>query len=177
MIDIIKQALNILTIVGQAIAVILIITLIFRRRAIVMINFVKRHAILLSFIVALTATLGSLFYSEIVGYEPCKLCWFQRIFIYPLVFLFGLALWRREKVIIPYGLVMSAVGFLIAAYHYLLQLGIAPSVNCGVIGYAAACSQRFVMAFGFITIPLMSATAFALIFLLLLIGLRKGSAR
>lgn len=153
----VNQLLGILTIVGQA-----AIILAWPFRA-----FISRNALLFAFVVALIATSGSLFYSEIAGYEPCKLCWFQRIFMYPQVILLGLALWKKDYGIKLYGIVLSAIGAVIAGYHYLLQLGVAPALPCAAVGYSAACSQRFVLQFGYITIPMMALTAFLLIIIFL----------
>src|SRR3989344_1348345 len=70
---------------------------------------VGERGLLLSFIVAAVATLGSLFYSEIAGYEPCKLCWYQRILMYPLVLVLGIAWQRKDKNVIPYVLAISGI--------------------------------------------------------------------
>lgn len=164
---IITQILSVLTVLGQIIIVFLLVCLIVRKRE--TLSFVGRNAILFSFIVALAATLGSLFYSEAAGFEPCKLCWFQRIFMYPQVVLLGLALWKRDYRIAIYSIALSAIGAVIAAYHYLLQIGVAPSVPCSAVGYSVSCSQRFVLQFGYITIPMMAFTAFILILLLQII--------
>lgn len=120
-------------------------------------------ALWFAFIVSVIATGGSLFYSDIAHFNPCTLCWYQRIFMYPQVILLGLALYRKEKVIAPYSLALSALGAAIAGYHYLLQQGLVPELPCAAVGFSAACSQRFVMTFGYITIPLMALTAFLLI--------------
>ena len=130
-------------------------------------QFLSRRALLIAFIVALAATLGSLFYSEIAHYEPCKLCWFQRIFLYPQVVLLGIALLKNDKGITPYAIMLSAIGGVIALYHYLLQRGIAPELPCSAVGLSASCSKVFVMSFGYITIPMMALTAFLLIIILL----------
>ncbi len=127
---------------------------------------IRAHAITVAFTAALVATLGSLTYSEIIGYEPCKLCWLQRIFMYPQVLVLGLALWGKHKgsrALLDTSLVMSAIGALIAAYHYLMQLGIVPEGSCAAVGYSVSCTARFVMQFGYITIPLMALSAFLLI--------------
>lgn len=157
----VNQALAILTIAGQIILVILIASLVIKRNE--PLNFFAKNALAFSFIVALTATLVSLFYSEAAGYEPCKLCWFQRILMYPQAIILGLAWLKKDRGVILYSLALSTSGALIAGYHYLLQIGLAPSVNCSAVGYSISCSQRFVMQFGYITIPLMSLTAFLII--------------
>lgn len=156
-VSVVNQLLGILTIVGQA-----AIILAWPFRA-----FISKNALLSAFLVALIATSGSLFYSEIAGYEPCKLCWFQRIFMYPQVILLGLALWKKDYGIKFYGIVLSSIGAVIAGYHYLLQLGVAPALPCAAVGYSVACSQRFVLQFGYITIPMMALTAFLLIIIFL----------
>jgi hypothetical protein len=125
--------------------------------------FVKKNALLLSLIVALTATLGSLFYSEIAGYAPCKLCWYQRIFMYPQVVLLGIAIWKKDIKIVNYVIPLSIIGALIASYHYYLQLGFKEDVACAVVGYSALCSDRFFLHYGYITIPMQALTAFLLI--------------
>lgn len=154
--------LSSLTVIGQIIIALVAVAFLIRNEK--LLQFFGNNAILFSFIVAIIATLGSLFYSEIAGFEPCKLCWFQRIFMYPQVILLGIALWKKNGALTIYNsIVLSAIGVIIAGYHYLLQIGIAPELPCAAVGYSAACSQRFVMHFGYITIPMMALTAFLLI--------------
>jgi len=158
--------LSLLTIVGQVIIGALVILLLIRNEKFV--GFFGKNAVLFSFIVALIATFGSLFYSEVAGFEPCKLCWFQRIFMYPQTILLAIALWKKNGMLTVYNsLVLSIIGAAIAGYHYLLQIGVGPEIPCSAVGYSAACSQRFVMQFGYITIPMMAFTAFAIILLLM----------
>jgi disulfide bond formation protein DsbB len=159
----ISQLLPILTLIAQVIVVLLVVGWLTSRKEL---SFVKTHALTFAFVVALVATLGSLFYSEVLGFEPCKLCWFQRIFMYPQVILLGLAAWRKDHGIIDYTAILSAIGGIIAAFHYYLQITDISILPCSATGYSASCSQRFVMEFGYITIPLMALTAFALIFLI-----------
>lgn len=128
-------------------------------------SYAGKKATLLSFIVALLAMSGSLFYSEIAGFEPCKLCWFQRILMYPQVIIFGIALWRKRDAS-DYGIVLSSIGIFISGYHYLLQRGIVPAASCSAVGYSVSCSKVFVMNLGYITIPMMAFTAFTLILLI-----------
>ena len=162
--------LSSLTAAAQAILIFLFAAAALKNKGIL--NFGAKHALLFSFIVALTAISGSLFYSEIADFEPCKLCWLQRIFVYPQVILLGLALWKRDKNIAPYSIALSAIGIIIAGYHYLLQIGATSSVACPEIGLSASCAQKFTMNFGYITIPLMSFTASLFIFSFMLL-LRK----
>ena len=104
-------------------------------------EFARSHALLLAFATALIATLGSLTYSEILGYEPCKLCWIQRIFMYPQALILGLAIWGKHKgvnALLDVSLVLSVIGALVAADHYLMQLGIVPEGSCAAVGYVLA---------------------------------------
>jgi len=161
--ELINSSLSYLTLLGQIILLVVLVMFLNKKN----LSFLKKNVILFAFIVALIATTGSLFYSEILGYTPCKLCWLQRIFMYPLVLLFGISLFKKDNNIIPYGLGMSLVGAIIAIYHYLLQIGFVSGMSCGVVGHSAECSKRFVMDLGYITIPMMAFTAFLLIFLFL----------
>jgi disulfide bond formation protein DsbB len=163
-----------LTVIGQVIVGAVSVLLLARNKKII--GYLSKKAILFSFIVALLATLGSLFYSEVAGFEPCKLCWFQRIFMYPQTILLAIALGKKNEGLAVYNsLVLSLIGAAIAGYHYLLQIGAAPVLPCSAVGYSAACSQRFVMQFGYITIPLMALTAFALIITFMLAKLQEGN--
>ena len=129
-----------------------------------------------TFIMALVATLGSLYYSEIAGFEPCKYCWFQRILMYPLVIVMYIAIRIKDKHVSRYVLPISGIGTLLAGYHYLTQLGWLPS-TCVATGYSVGCAKIFVMTFGYITIPMMSFTAFLLIFVLQVISRRYSASK
>ena len=127
------------------------------------------RSLVLAFIVALVAVSVSLVYSDIIGYEPCKLCWIQRIFLYPQVIILGLALWKKTKDAAEYCLALSIIGGVIAAYHFYGQ-SFNPSAlpACDVAG-GGSCALRFFVEFGYVTIPLMSLTTFALIAICMLL--------
>lgn len=128
---------------------------------------VAPYARILAFIVALTATSGSLFYSEVAKFTPCLLCWYQRIFMYPQVLLIALGIIKKDKNIADYAMGMSLVGGAISLYHYYIQLGGNKFIPCSTVGYSIDCSQRFSLEFGYITIPIMALSAFTAIFLLM----------
>jgi disulfide bond formation protein DsbB len=134
------------------------------------IDFLSKNWIYFALLIALACIGGSLYYSEIMGYDPCKLCWFQRIFIYPQALILLIALWTKDKLSAKYILGLSAFAAVIAGYHYLGQLGFT-DLECGLVGYSSKCSERFVMNFGYITIPLMAATAMVTNFCLALLNL------
>lgn len=170
--------LAVLTVAGQAMIVAWILAyFVFRRSPLaeMLRGLWEREALRTAFVVSLVATLGSLFYSEIAHFTPCLLCWYQRILMYPQVILLGLAMWKKDKGIALYSLALSVFGVAMAGYHYLLQRGVVPELPCSAVGISESCSQRFVMTFGYITIPLMAFTAFLLITLSML-SLRKKSS-
>lgn len=119
-----------------------------------------------AWLVAIIATGGSLYFSEIAGFIPCELCWIQRIFMYPLVILLGIAAFRGDKRIIPYVLPLTIIGGCFSIYHYLEQkVSTVPSI-CK--GGGVPCSGEYINWLGFITIPLLALTAFVMITLLLI---------
>lgn len=98
--------LSLLTVIGQVIIALVVIAFVIRNEK--LLQFFGKNAILFSFIVALIATLGSLFYSEIAGYEPCKLCRLQRIVMYPQVILLGIAFWKKNGTLTSYVIIITA---------------------------------------------------------------------
>ncbi len=125
-------------------------------------RFLGERGMWFAFFAAIIGTVGSLYYSEIIGYEPCVLCWWQRIFLYPQVVILGFALVKREiRHAVDYALALSAVGAVVALYNSYIQYGGSEFVPCPANG--PSCAIRYVYEFGYITIPLMSLTLFALI--------------
>ena len=115
-----------------------------------------------AWLVSVTATLGSLYFSEIRGFIPCDLCWFQRIFMYPLVVILGIGTFQSDISVKKFVLPLSIVGGLISIFHYLEQKvpgfgGIRPCVS------GVPCSAEYINWFGFVTIPFLALTAFTLI--------------
>lgn len=101
------------------------------------------------------AIAGSLTYSEYIGFDPCKLCWIQRIFLYPAAIIALVALISKEKIDPKYYLALAIPGLAVSIYHTYSQLSGA-ELECGVIGQNASCGDVWVKAYGFITIPAMA---------------------
>ena len=163
------------TLIGDALLVLLVLLLLFtltRKKQSKFASLISENAIPLCLFIATFATVGSLTLSEILGFTPCKLCWFQRIFMYPQVIILGIVAIINDTKAKIYSLVLSLIGFIIAIYHILVQFF--PGVfQCS--DEVAKCSARQTMQYGYITIPVMSATAFALIIIILLYSyLSKG---
>jgi disulfide bond formation protein DsbB len=126
-------------------------------------------ALWVAWVVALTCTLGSLYYSEVAHFIPCKLCWYQRICMYPLsVFLLVAAL-RRSTQIARAALPLMVIGGAISAYHYLIERvpSLAGSASCDP---TAPCTIVWVWRFHYISIPMMALSGFALIAVAVLVA-------
>ncbi len=121
--------------------------------------------------VSLLATAGSLYFSEVANYLPCTLCWYQRIAMYPLVLILGIAIFRRDIDVRIYAIPVAAIGAAIAAYHYLLEWF--PEIDTGACSAVIPCTQVWFREFGFVSLPLLALIAFGLIITFLLIPLRQ----
>ena len=130
-------------------------------------------AIWIAWIVALVATVGSLIYSEVAHFVPCRLCWFQRIAMYPMSVILLVGALRKDWQVKLYALPFAIVGFLISVYHYFVQLF--PSLESGSCDPLNPCSSKYVDVFGFISIPFMAGTGFIVIAVLLGFYVNKNS--
>ena len=115
--------------------------------------------------VAIVSTLGSLYYSEVANFPPCRLCWFQRIGMYPLAVILPLAAWRRDWSVRWYALPLAVGGGLVSVYHVLIERY--PSLESGSCDPTNPCSIIWVERLGYLTIPTMALSGFALIAVLL----------
>ncbi|MGM7636279.1 disulfide formation protein C [Bacillus sp. Hm123] len=109
------------------------------------------------------AMLGSLYFSEVMKYEPCELCWYQRIFMYPIVFILGLAVIKKDVTAAKYSLLLSVIGGSISIYHYAIQKVSFLSETAPACG-RVPCTGMYINGLGFITIPFLALTAFIIIF-------------
>ncbi len=109
--------------------------------------------------IALVATLGSLFFSEVMELPPCVLCWYQRIAMYPLVFILAIGIVLKDKNVFIYSIPLCLAGLGIAVYHNLLYYGIIPE-SITPCQKGISCTSRQIEWLGFITIPLLSLVAF-----------------
>jgi disulfide bond formation protein DsbB len=124
-------------------------------------------ALWLAFAVALVATSGSLFLSEYSNFIPCRLCWFQRIAMYPLVIVLGGAALRRDvRGAFFYGFPLAAIGGAVAIWHLYVEAN--PESESASCRIGAPCSTKWIDVFGYFTIPMLALTAFAAIIALLL---------
>jgi len=133
-----------------------------------------RIPVYLAILVAWVAMLGSLYFSEVAGFVPCKLCWYQRILMYPLALILPIAALRRDDDVPVYVLPFSVTGIFVSTYHYLLQKTNLFS-NGSLCTGGTPCNIAYINWLGFITIPFLALTAFVIISLLMVIFYARRS--
>ncbi|PZP55153.1 MAG: disulfide bond formation protein B [Micavibrio aeruginosavorus] len=114
-------------------------------------------------LVALVSTLGALFIGEVMGQIPCNLCWYQRIFMFPLAVILGISLCRSDYAMWIYGLTLSLAGSLLAAFHTLLYFKILPEEVKPCMQSGPSCSGEAMMLWGVLPLPLLSLVCFLFI--------------
>jgi disulfide bond formation protein DsbB len=131
-------------------------------------KFIKENLMQFTLVIATVSTLGSLYFSEIVKFPPCSLCWYQRLFMYPIMIVIIIGLWKKDKNLVYYILPFSIIGLIIAIYHNLLYYGFI-SENLQPCTVGVSCTESQLDLFGFVTIPLLSLLGFLAINFLTLI--------
>ena len=120
------------------------------------------------------ATLGSLFLSEVMELPPCSLCWWQRVFMFPLAFVVGAGLFPLDRKVVRYALPLAGAGCAVAAYHTLLQLDVI-SASAAPCRQGVSCSDAQLELLGFLSIPMLSLMAFVAAAVLLILVHRSAS--
>lgn len=159
-VEIVNKILSLGTIFLQVIIVFLVFNLIFfRSRENRILLFFKKYTFILGFLVALCAVLLSLFYSEIVGFPPCELCWVQRIFLYPQLILFGMEFYKKDRSIVDFSIAFAVLGSLTSIYHVFVESGLTAGPSCAdPLNGGVSCAIRYIYEFGYITMPIMALT-------------------
>src|SRR3989339_626602 len=123
-------------------------------------DFIDKHFLILTFLISLSASIFPLIYSEIINFVPCYLCWWQRVFIFPLPLMFGVALWDKDRKVVRYALPLLCAGSIISIYqNFFYYFGEGSNLPCDASGIS--CYQRLVSVFGgYISIPMLALTAF-----------------
>jgi disulfide bond formation protein DsbB len=136
-------------------------------------NFVEAFgpvALPLAFMVPAFAMFGSLWFSEVANYNPCKLCWYQRACMYPLAVILLVALVRKNKVaarqeVTVYAVPLAVLGSVISLYHYLLEWN--PTWETNVCAIDVPCTTIWFRQFGFVSLPFMALCGFVSVAILL----------
>jgi len=125
-------------------------------------------------LVTSVSMIGSLYFSEAVGYRPCVLCWYQRIAMYSLAIVLVIAAVRKDRAVRPYAMALAGVGAVIAGYHWLLERW--PSIDTGSCSADAPCSVPYFAVFGFVSLAFMAFCAFATVLVFLGVVSRQTDA-
>nr|MBF0222795.1 disulfide bond formation protein B [Desulfobulbaceae bacterium] len=120
------------------------------------------------------STMGSIFFSNVMEFAPCVLCWYQRICLFPLVLILAAGLFPFDKTVVKYALPLAVVGWAIALYHNLLYSGIIPE-NLQPCSQGVSCTEEYINLFGFLTLPMLSLLSFTIIIALLTVLKRRLS--
>lgn len=136
---------------------------------------IQSKLVYLAWIQAVVATFGSLYFSEVMHFVPCVLCWYQRILMYPLLLIITVGILLRDSRLRLYVLPISFLGFAISFYHVLLQYGVISQGITQCTG-AASCTTPWINWFGFITIPLLSFLAFSILSLCMIFYERQETS-
>jgi disulfide bond formation protein DsbB len=154
----------------QVVAFVLVISLIFSPRTNSIRVFFKEYTFIFSFILAFSAVCLSLFYSNIIGFPPCELCWISRITMYPLALLMGMELYKKDKSIVDHAIVLALLNVITSIYHVYIEHGGNSALPCADpnITTQVSCATRYVYEFGYITMPMMALTVSFFILMLLI---------
>lgn len=174
--DFIIQSFSAATLLGQILLVVLVLLFLVHKMSkgkkfAPLFRLMSGNFLMLSFFIALFATAGSLILSDVANFIPCKLCWYQRIFVYPQVVLLGIAMLQNDYKIRIYCLALSIIGGLVALYQVFLQLY--PAVLAPCSDQTASCATKQFVTYGYITIPVMSLTVFLMLIFLGLVAKRR----
>ena len=133
----------------------------------------KKYSLFFAWVVTLIATLGSLYAGEVLQWAPCSLCWYQRVCLFPMAIILGMATYRRDDAIALYLIPQTIIGLLFAIYQYIYPY-ILPYVSAPKLcTLDIDCSYNYFEFFGFITLPLLSALSFVLILLFLMKSIKN----
>lgn len=144
-------------------------------------DFLADNALVFAFGFAAIAMVGSLAYSEVVGYPACILCWIQRAFMYPLVIILGIAAWVKKRAVIWFALIFALLGGSVALYQWIKDMIAlyAPGfvkLGCPYVAGLPSCDRIYTLEFGYITIAMLSLNAFILIIIACIAALKRTQA-
>jgi disulfide bond formation protein DsbB len=157
-------------IILQVLSVVALLVLFFGPKKNKFLDYIDKHFLVLSFLISLFASVFPLVYSEIIHFLPCVLCWWQRVFMFPTLFLFGTAFWDKDRKVVRYATPLLSIGFLISIYqNFFYYFGENSALPCDATG--VSCYQHLVSEFGgYISIPMLALTAFFALLTLLAVA-------
>lgn len=133
------------------------------------------NLLFIAWLIVMGAVLGSLFFSEIMHFAPCSMCWYQRILLYPLALMLPVGMFPYDGSVVRFALPLAIPGWLIAAYHTLVYAGVIPE-EASPCSAGVSCTSQYIELFGFVSIPMLSLIAFTLIVFILVLLRRRLSS-
>lgn len=174
------RILAISTVLGNLSVLMLVLARLFARSLFERImDWLSDRALPIGLFLSAASTIGSLIYSQVVGFPACILCWIQRVFMYPQMFLFGLALWRKEHMIAPYLFLLSLIGGAVGLYQWIKDMFLwygHTTLPCPAVTGLPSCDRLYVQEFGYVTIPMIALNAFILLAIVTWAYMRKNAA-
>ena len=169
-------ALAVLGVIGQVLCICLLAVGLLRLAGVrapldVVRSLMWGYELWLAFCVSAVAAAGSLYFSEVAHFVPCELCWFQRIFMYPLAITTFLAAIYNDHRAARYLLPLPAIGGIVSIYHLLVENGVVEETQACLVSAPGGCATKWIDEFGYVTIPTLALTAFVLTFAFLLFAL------
>lgn len=131
-------------------------------------QFIKNNALYGAFAIALMAMVGSLYFSEVLKFLPCLLCWYLRIATYPLVVTIGYAIYKKNRDLVMPSIILTGAGLLVSIYHNLLYYKFLPEAAAPCTA-GVSCTSRYIHSLGFIDIPFLGLVGVVSILILLII--------
>ncbi len=177
--DALNHYLSFVTILGAVFVTLFFVTvvyLVYKKDIAKFAKYLGDYIFPIGFFVSLAGMSLSLFYSQVLHYAPCDLCWYQRVFLYPQVFLFAYAWYKKDRAVLPYTLILSLVGFAIALYHHFLQIGFDLLKPCSTAPFAVDCAKPSFIEFGFVTFPFMAVVLFGFLIMIITTALHRKSS-
>lgn len=168
--------LSLLTIVGAVVVVGLLLMLAYSwisNKENKLFSLTSAYIFPLGFLVSFGGVFLTLYYEYGLKYLPCDLCWYQRIFLYPQMFMFAYAWYKKDVSVLPYTLILSVVGLVIATYHHLLQMGYDVYKPCSTAPFAVSCSEPPFLEFGFVSFPFMAMVLFGFLSIVIVAAIKS----
>jgi disulfide bond formation protein DsbB len=139
-------------------------------------RFMSRYAAYIAWTIALVSTVVSIYFSDVLGFVPCNLCWYARILMYPLIVIIGVGILRRDRHWVAYAAPLVGAGWLLELYHSLLQWGVIPETITRCVA-SVPCTTKYINYFGFVTIPFLGLLAFTGLAVCLFLSRRDSAHR
>ena len=157
------------TLLVQIVTVVLLVVFILRKRVAAFADVagtVGNWGLWVAFVVTLGSTVFTVYYSDVLGFEPCYWCYWQRIFLFPQILLLGMAAWKKDGYMADYSIILSVAGAGVALYHHAMQMLPGSGLPCPATG--VSCAQRVFFEFNYITFPLMAFSVFAFLIVVMI---------